>query len=234
MKLNQEQIESLYQFTRQHYVEWYDLQTELVDHLANAIENQWQQNPKLSFEDALQIEFKKFGVFGFMDVVEKRQASLNKKYNKIVWNHFKEFFTIPKIFASLTFIGLLFYVLNLNFYQREILLISISFCVISFVFILFYRKIKEKRENKITDKRWLFKEIIFSYGSIAGMFYLPFQIVINHENSNAIHSVFWQLVFSFLIISMFLIEYIILFEIPSKAEEYLKATYPEYELANSL
>jgi hypothetical protein len=133
MKLNQEQIESLYQFTRQHYVEWYDLQTELVDHLANAIENQWQQNPKLSFEDALQIEFKKFGVFGFMDVVEKRQASLNKKYNKIVWNHFKEFFTIPKIFASLTFIGLLFYVLNLNFYQREILLISISFCVISFV-----------------------------------------------------------------------------------------------------
>ena len=82
MKLSAEQIEKLYQFTRQHYVEYYDLQTELVDHLANAIEEQWQQNPKLSFEEALQIEFKKFGVFGFMDVVEQRQSALNKKYNK--------------------------------------------------------------------------------------------------------------------------------------------------------
>ena len=42
MKLSAEQIERLYQFTRQHYVEYYDLQTELVDHLANAIEEQWQ------------------------------------------------------------------------------------------------------------------------------------------------------------------------------------------------
>ena len=78
MKLSAEQIERLYQFTRQHYVEYYDLQTELVDHLANAIEEQWQKNPKLSFEEALQIEFKKFGVFGFMEVVEKRQVALNK------------------------------------------------------------------------------------------------------------------------------------------------------------
>ena len=81
MKLTPEQIERLYLFTRQHYVEWYDLQTELVDHLANAIEQQWQENPKISFEDALQKEFKKFGVFGFMDVVEKRQAAMNKLYN---------------------------------------------------------------------------------------------------------------------------------------------------------
>lgn len=53
MKIKSIQIERLYQFTRQHYVEWYDLQTELVDHLANAIEQQWQENPNISFEDAL-------------------------------------------------------------------------------------------------------------------------------------------------------------------------------------
>jgi hypothetical protein len=34
---------------------------------------QWQENPKLSFNEALNKEFK-FGVFGFMDVVEKRQT----------------------------------------------------------------------------------------------------------------------------------------------------------------
>lgn len=99
MKLTPEQIERLYQFTRQHYVEWYDLQTELVDHLANAIEQQWQENPKLDFEEVLQIEFKKFGVFGFMDVVEKRQTALGKKYNKLVWKHFKEFFYDSKSYS---------------------------------------------------------------------------------------------------------------------------------------
>jgi hypothetical protein len=38
-----------------------------VDHLANAIETQWQENPKLSFDQALNIEFKNLA-FGFMDV----------------------------------------------------------------------------------------------------------------------------------------------------------------------
>lgn len=36
-----EQIERLYEFTRGHYVEHCDLQSELVDHLANAIEKRW-------------------------------------------------------------------------------------------------------------------------------------------------------------------------------------------------
>jgi hypothetical protein len=48
MKLSSTQIEKLYAFTRQHYVEYYDLQTELVDHLANAIEAQWEENPGLT------------------------------------------------------------------------------------------------------------------------------------------------------------------------------------------
>ncbi len=55
-------------FTRQHYVEHYDLQTELVDHLANDIEKICEEQPNLSFEQAKTISFKKFGVFGFMDV----------------------------------------------------------------------------------------------------------------------------------------------------------------------
>ena len=112
MKLSSEQIERLYLFTRQHYVEYYDLQTELVDHLANAIEEQWQQNPKLSFEEALQIEFKKFGVFGFMDVVEQRQSALNKKYNKLVLNELKTFFSVPKIIGTISAIGIVFYLMK--------------------------------------------------------------------------------------------------------------------------
>ena len=34
-------------------MEYYDLQTELVDHLANAVKTEWQQNPKLTFDEVL-------------------------------------------------------------------------------------------------------------------------------------------------------------------------------------
>ena len=120
MKLTAAQIDHLFTFTRQHYVEWYDLQSELVDHLANAIESQWQENPKLTFDEALNIEFKKFGVFCFMDVVEKRQAVLSKKYNSIVWEHFKDFFGIPKIVLTLAMTLALFIVLKLSTVKENI------------------------------------------------------------------------------------------------------------------
>ena len=35
MALSKENIDSLFKFTRAHFVEWYDLQIELVDHLAD-------------------------------------------------------------------------------------------------------------------------------------------------------------------------------------------------------
>ena len=130
MKLTTEQINQLYTFTRQHYVEWYDLQTELVDHLANAIEEQWQENPKLSFNEALQNEFKKFGVFGFMDVVEGKQRFLQKKYNQIVWTIVKTFFTLPKIMGTIGATGLLFLLLKSSQYNGDWVLLFYGLLVV--------------------------------------------------------------------------------------------------------
>lgn len=229
MKLTSQQIERLYQFTRQHYVEWYDLQTELVDHLANAIEQQWQENPNLVFEEALQKEFKKFGVFGFMDVVEKRQAALNKKYNKIVWKHFKAFFTIPKIIGTISAVGIFFYML-MNLSKQAGIIIN-SFLVLAILFFWFaiiVKKIKYNKTAKLSGKKWLFKEVIFGYGNFAGLSYLPTQILV-HVDFDAQIGMIKGLFFSVLIVSMYLIDFIILFEIPSKAEKYLEETYPEYK-----
>ena len=69
MKLNKSHIQELYKFTRKHYVYHYDVQTELVDHLANDIEDLWLAQPNLSFQDARDASFKKFGVFGFMELL---------------------------------------------------------------------------------------------------------------------------------------------------------------------
>jgi hypothetical protein len=231
MKLTPEQIDRLYQFTRQHYVEYYDLQTELVDHLANAIEAQWQENPKISFEDALQKEFKKFGVFGFMDVVEKRQAALNRKYNGIIWNHFKAFFTIPKIILTTTLVGLTYFFLNISLYKADVVLVAFGIIILSYYFFIIYFQIKNKKANAATNKKWLLKEIILGRSSIVGMIYLPIQIMLHSEK--VLENSLGVLGISFLLVSLILIEYIMIIEIPKKAEAYLKTTYPEYALENA-
>ncbi|MBP6039867.1 MAG: hypothetical protein KA523_06695 [Flavobacterium sp.] len=231
MKLTPEQIERLYLFTRQHYVEWYDLQTELVDHLANVIEAQWQEHPKLSFEEALQKEFKKFGVFGFMDVVEKRQAALNKKYNGIIWKHFKAFFTIPKIILTATLVAVTFALLNVTLYKSEVVLVAFGIIILSFYSFIIYFANKNKKTNSATHKKWLLKEIILGRSSIVGMIYLPIQIILRSEK--VLENSLGVLGVSFLLVSLILIEYIMVIEIPKKAEAYLKETYPEYTLVNA-
>lgn len=164
MKLTTEQIDQLYLFTRQHYVEYYDLQTELVDHLANAVETECQQNSKLTFDEVLNKEFRKFGVFGFMDVVESRQAVLRKKYNRIVWSHFKGFFTIPKIIMTVFLILAVFYFLK-EYYTIEIFRISMFFLIVSMLPFLFFANRKMKKRKQETGKIWLFEKIISNYGT---------------------------------------------------------------------
>ena len=233
MKLTPQQIEQLYQFTRQHYVEWYDLQTELVDHLANSIETQWQENPKISFADALQVEFKKFGVFGFMNVVEERQIALGKKYNKLVWQHFKSFFTIPKIIGTATVFAILVQLL-LKF-EHAYLIVSSLFVLSTFLFWIGIVKMsrKNKREMKLSGKKWLYKDIIFGLGSFTGFIPLPLQFGLRIEDA-AQFGIISATIISATVVCFFLLGYIILKIIPSKAEEYLKQTYPEYELIKSL
>lgn len=231
MKLTPEQIDRLYQFTRQHYVEYYDLQTELVDHLANAIEAEWQENPKLTFEEILQKEFKKFGVFGFMDVVEKRQAALNRKYNGIIWNHFIAFFTIPKFILTTALVGLIYILLKTSIYKADVVLVAFGIIILSFYFFMIYYAYINKKATSRIQKKWLLKEIILGRSSIVGMIYLPIQIMLHSEK--VLENSFGVLGISFLLVSMILIEYIMVIEIPKKAEDYLKTTYPEYALENA-
>jgi cytochrome c biogenesis protein CcdA len=234
MKLTPEQIDQLYIFTRQHYVEWFDVQAELVDHLANAIEAEWETNPELSFDEVLNQEFKKFGVFGFMDVVEKRQEALNKRYNKIVWQHFKAFFGIPKIVLTVAMTVLLFTVLKISLYEDRII-IGLYLILISFTF---YEMIKSRKQRnqkeKLQEKKWLFEEIINQYGTFSGAILLPFNILLQLFDpiDSFLTNDYFLLGISVFFVLFSIALFIIFKIIPSKAEAYLKQTYPEYKLEN--
>lgn len=107
-QLTTQQINAIFTFTKKHLVEHYDVQVELVDHLANAIEAQWVENPNISFEDALQKEYKNFGVFGFSGLVDQKKAALQNHYWKIIKKEFVSFFSIPKILLSVVLFYIVF------------------------------------------------------------------------------------------------------------------------------
>ena len=223
-RVNAEQIDRLYTFTRQHFVEYYDLQTELVDHLANAIETLWQTKPQLTFDEALQIEFKKFGVYGFSDVVAERQKALGKRYMKLMARYFKDFFKLPRIILTIALFAVTYKLFE--FFPPAyipVILILEGFS--------FYRVIKLKKIYKLktaaTGKRWLLEEMIYRGGSamaVAGMA-IQFMHFSLKDNMHQIFIVFMALVF---VLSL-LHSYIALYIIPAKAQEHLSAAYPGYK-----
>jgi hypothetical protein len=227
-KLNAEQIERLYLFTRQHFVEYFDLQTELVDHLANAIETKWTAQPELDFEPALKQEFKKFGVFGFMDVVEKRQAALTKRYYKLRWQYFKEFFGLPKLVLTLACIAITYQLLMFEPLLYTIILFTLL--LLSAVK-LFHLSRHYKKKIKQTGKKWLMEDLIFRCGGTGIYLYIAVQAL--RLGGEAASPLFVAALSVFLVM-LALYDYIVLFIIPAKAEEHLKATYPEYNLEITL
>jgi hypothetical protein len=228
MKLNTQQIDQLYTFTRQHFVEWYDLQSELVDHLANAIEQEWEQNPNRTFDEILNKEFKKFGVFGFMDVVEERQKFLNKKYTRLIWSYYREFFGLPKIILTVAlFIGLhtiIQLVANPNIFPT----IVVSFLLVSGFFI-FKKRYDFKQKAKETGMKWLFEDIMLNRVSLL-LFLFP-SMIINIFNTfrDKIEFYDWSLILGEIaLVLVGLLIFIQINIIPKRVAEDLAKTYPEY------
>lgn len=227
-KLTALQIQRLYQFVQQHYVEWYDVQTELVDHLANGIERQWEINTNVIFEDALQIEFKKFGVFGFQDLLEQKVKALTLCYRKEIWFHFKSFFKLPKIILILFAMWLLYTVLHA---LDEKMYVLPSACAVFYLVSMWHivtLKKAIKQRKKETGKQWLFESVMIQMGgliSILNSAIVPQTFV----NANQWTHTF-VLMASIGLVLIGLCLYISIKIVPARLQAKLAEQHPEYGL----
>lgn len=229
MNLTEKQIEALYAFTQQHYVEHYDLQTELVDHLANDIEAMQKEDTSLTFEAAKNKSFKKFGVMGFMEVVDQKKKEMSKRYWRILWRFMKEWFTIPKILLTCVLCYTFFKALQFMEGRFVILFLVVVILVSGLIFeLIVQRKINQRKKKK--QPIFLLEEII--YKTKWGVLYMGIILVINSFNfmNFDIESFSWWmfLIMAFLLTLCCLAFVITQFTIPSKADELLKEQYPEY------
>ena len=235
MKITENQIEALYKFTRQHYVYHYDVQTELVDHLANDIEEIWQEYPKLSFEQARDKSFKKFGIFGFMDVIEAKQKQMNKRYWRIIWSFTKEWFTLPKVLFTLSLFFIIYVLLqfpNSNYFILGALLIGVS----SEVFMIYKSRKKHKTKAKNNEKIFLLEDMIGTtkngYTGFVFINLFNFLNITRLDFSNS--ELYWQLIISSIVTLLIILFYVANYVLPKKSEELLEETYPEYKLVKNM
>ncbi|MFI1772664.1 hypothetical protein [Thalassobellus citreus] len=229
MKLTDTEILQIYTFTQRHFVEWYDVQTELVDHLANGIEGQWESNPNLTFDEALKQEFKKFGVFGFSDVVEQKTNALESFYRKEVWKYLKEYFKLPKIILTAFSVWFVFKIFKL-FDNKEYVVVSLL--VAAFCFYLFYvtkESLRIKKAQKQTGKKWLFESVIGQLGGFLQLLnigiYMP---IINFDRQ---WDTLAQLSFSVCFVVYILLFFVSVKVVSPKLKDKMSKEHPEYNIS---
>lgn len=193
--LTKNQIDKLFELCEFHKVHYYDVQIELVDHIASAIEKLWETNPETSFEEAVSIIAEPFGVdpffhisdhsllpsisgkkvrgeSGFNIIKEAKENELRRKYDRLQLRYIQEFFRFPKIILTITITLVLYFVFRIS--ANNLLVCGILQCVFLISIIVYWKAYPEKFNLKIkSEKSFLlyeyFKTVRFSILSIAGI-----------------------------------------------------------------
>ncbi len=112
-QLNKIEIEQIFSFLKENEVKHYDVQLEMVDHFATAIEEKWEIYPKeWDFKLKILDVYNPIGKDGFKKIIAKKQTVANQKAYKYAGSLIKSFFKVPQIILSIFFITFIFQQLN--------------------------------------------------------------------------------------------------------------------------
>jgi hypothetical protein len=155
-KLSPEQIDNLFELCDYYYISYYDIQIELVDHMASTIETLWATNPELPFEEAAFMVGEQLGgKSGFISIRDNKSKELRRKYSRMQWKYIQEFFQLPKIILTLAITFIVYYFLkhSINYLKVSFIIEAIYVLSLLFFLTIFY-PIKIKL-NLIPGKEFL-------------------------------------------------------------------------------
>ena len=230
-KLTAEQIEELHEFCYFRSVWHYDVQVEIVDHLASAIEKLWETNPTLPFDEAMYLVGEQFGGdLGFATIKQEKEKALRKKYRYLLWQFVADYYKFPKMMITLL---LTFTSYTALYFSENDQWIIISLVSLFFGFMLFYNIYYRRKHFQLKVKEgysFLLEEI-----SIKGLLYnsgIGFGGVFIHEAQQQVDfSTAGSVIFSTLISLYLVLLYGDCFFIPKKIREHFKVQFPQFIIA---
>lgn len=228
-----EETEKLFDFCRKHYVQHYDLQVELVDHLASAIEEQWQEKSELQFEEALHLSFKKFGITGFSKIKEQKQKELARKYNRLFWNYFTEFYRWPKMLMTMALTFMLFTAFQLVENIAWILIPYFAILVIlGFLYLIFISPKKLKIISPDNHKFMLIDYLKSIQLAVILLSQLPISFfnLIREFDISSIKQNWFLFLVSLFVVSFNIAVWGYLIYIPQKVKQHFREQFPEFAM----
>jgi hypothetical protein len=168
-KLSPEQIEELHEYCYFRSVIHYDVQVEIVDHLASSIEKVWETKPELPFDEAMYMVGEQFGGdLGFETIKKEKEKALRKKYWHLLWKFAGEYYKFPKIMITLMLTLIIYTAI---YFSENDQWIIVSLVVLSFASSLYYRHYYFPKFIKIkTTKEYSF---LLTKISLDGLLSLP-------------------------------------------------------------
>jgi hypothetical protein len=226
-----EETKKLFEFCRNHFVNYYDVQIELVDHLASAIEELWKSDADLSFDEALKSTFKKFGIYGFSKIKSQKRKALKRKYNRLLWDYFTEFYRWPKVLMTFVLTFALFILFQM---VENSMLIFYAYFSALFIFVVIYFFSWYRRFKVKTKKKFLL--IDYLHGVLSTLLILIiqipnliFQLVLNVETGIVkIENTVILFSISFVMVACGILIYGQMIFIPQKIKQHFFETFPEF------
>lgn len=228
-ELSEKQIAYLKRFLVRHYVRYEDVQLELIDHIASAVEEK-SVDRSLTFEHAVEDVYKDFGVGGFSKIVKEKEKAMMFFWRKHIWQSFLEFLRPPLLFWGIALFSLLYLVQ----YQFEFLLFSKSgFLIffISFVAVTVFYKLYVQ-EDKI--EKYLFLRTYFGVAAMLlyfTVYVIPYFADLMPLMEQSTHPEIFLSISSFYFTLNIILIYILAFKIPKSLLRQMKNSYKQYVLS---
>jgi ABC-type multidrug transport system fused ATPase/permease subunit len=176
MTLSQTEKLRLLEFTKDHYVDFYDVRLLIAKDLEDDILQQMKEDKTLSFEEALQNAFEKYGVIGFSDVSEDYMKKINTYfYKKVILKVVKDEVSKPKFWFLATAFFLIIYYAIMSLDSMPFVLAGGFIVLIILGLIFYFRKLhKEIKGLKKRDHYYYLDQLLVSNNSILFPFtYMP-------------------------------------------------------------
>lgn len=229
--LTTDQIKSLFQFCEKHFVKYYDVQVELVDHLANAIELEIAKDPKISFERALEKVHDSFGIMGFAPLVAAKEKMAEKQSRKLFLRLFMDQFKWPKILTFLFLTGMMFTLFSAGAFLIDW---TITVVIIVSLFSHFYIMYDLHKITKFSGKKFLIVNVSWmSTFLLSPAYYLNVRHLFKMDSFLIFSSTNFSVAGISCFLSLYIITAIAIWQTLSSIKSSLYKDYPEVFLTAS-
>jgi len=226
--LTPKQIEDLHEYCYFRSVSHYDVQVEIVDHLASSIEKLWETNPELPFDEAMYLVGEQFGGdLGFSTYCHEKEKAVRKKYRRLLLQFVADYYKFPKIMITLMLTLILYSALYFTKDDQSIIVTLLAtYFVFSWFYSFYYRPkfvhIKTKKGYSFLLNEISINGLRYETGIFFGGYFIQQATRQTHFSSTG------RVIFSVLVSLYLVLLYGDCFFIPKKIREHFIEQYPQF------